>query len=168
MTLSSLIWTGKEGCSSPSKFVRPLVWPQGFPSFPKLVQSGHYRQIFCNSLNIWYMFDRTQLIDTRNILKYISKYVHDLQQLSLQYLLQSDKLLMSLRTLVQSGDTDTSFYSLFVGLVVRSSLVDLTQIYKLYNLFLPGQPPWYWSTYTVIVLYMMADPWPGPDENLLD
>ena len=41
--------------------------PKSFQSFQKLIQSGRYRQIFYNSLDIWYMYDRTQLIYTGNI-----------------------------------------------------------------------------------------------------
>ena len=54
------------------------------------------------------------------------QYVHDLQQLSL-HLLLSDKLLMSLWTLVQFGDTDTSLQSLCCsGCPVQSSGAETT------------------------------------------
>ena len=76
----------------------------------------------------------------------------------LQHLLLPDKLLMSLRILVQSGDTDTSLQLPgFVGCPVGSGGAD-TNLY-LYSLFARGQLPWNWSIYTVIVIYKMTNPW---------
>ena len=43
------------------------------------------------------------------------QYVHDLQQLSLQNWLKSDKSLLFLQTLVRSGDTETNLQSVQSG-----------------------------------------------------
>ena len=85
----------------------------------------------------------------------LEQYVHDLQQDNLHLKLTGNNLL-SLQIQVRSGETDTSLLS-FCSCCspVRSSGADTN--YTIYSFFAPGQQPE--SIYTVIVIYMTADPW---------
>ena len=59
------VWSGPERKGVTSDNVsNNWSCPQSFPSFPKLVQCCPSRLISNNSLDIWNMFDKTQLIDT--------------------------------------------------------------------------------------------------------
>ena len=97
VTWSSLVWCGKVGCNPLSTFV-PL-WVQSKASkFPKIS-------------SVWPLqADVVQQLGRLSFVPPLEHYVH-VFKLSLHSLL-TDNNLLSLQTLVRSGDTDTSLQSL--------------------------------------------------------